>query len=173
MTIHSSNPFATEPDPVRRFRGRLGGAVSLWTTGAGPTRAGLTVSSLMVANGSPGRVLGLLDQDSDLLGALEHSGLAVVQLLEWDDRDLAEAFGGVAPAPGGPFTLGSWTDTSHGPALAARTHALVRLESAVEVGWSVLATATIEEVVVVADQHPLEHRRGRYRDAGGAAPDRS
>jgi flavin reductase (DIM6/NTAB) family NADH-FMN oxidoreductase RutF len=166
MTIHSSNPFATDPDPVRRFRGRLGGAVSLWTTGTGSTRAGLTVSSLMVANGAPGRVLGLLDQDSDLLGALEHSGLAAIQLLEWADRDLAEAFGGVAPAPGGPFTLGSWTDTSHGPVLTDRTHALVRLESLVEVGWSVLATTAIEDVGVVEDHHPLEHRRGRYRDAG-------
>jgi flavin reductase (DIM6/NTAB) family NADH-FMN oxidoreductase RutF len=166
MTIHSSNPFATDPDPVRRLRGRLGGAVSLWTAGTGSTRAGLTVSSLMVANGDPGRVLGLLDPDSDFREVLEDTGLAVVQLLEWDDRDLAEAFGGVGPAPGGPFTLGSWTDTSHGPALTDRTHALVRLESLVEVGWSVLATAVIEDTAVVADHHPLEHRRGRYRDAG-------
>jgi hypothetical protein len=44
MTIHASNPFAADPDPVRRFRGRLGGAVSLWTAGDGPGRAGLTVS---------------------------------------------------------------------------------------------------------------------------------
>ena len=166
MTIHSSNPFATEPDPIRRFRGRLGGAVSLWTAGTGSTRAGLTVSSLMVANGAPARVLGLLDPDSDFRGVLEDTGRAVVQLLEWDDRDLAEAFGGLGPAPGGPFTLRSWTDTAYGPLLADRTHALVRLESAADVGWSVLATAVIVEVVAVEEHHPLEHRRGRYREAG-------
>ena len=42
MTIHSGHPFADpEPDPVRRLRGRLGGAVTLWTTGDGrdPRRA--------------------------------------------------------------------------------------------------------------------------------------
>ena len=42
MTIHSRHPFADpEPDEVRRFRGRLGGAVTLWTTGEGavPRRA--------------------------------------------------------------------------------------------------------------------------------------
>jgi hypothetical protein len=61
------------------------------------------------------------------------------------------------------FTLGSWTQTTHGPALEDRTRALVRLESLTEVGWSVLATATIEEIVMVEDRHPLEHRRGRYR----------
>jgi flavin reductase (DIM6/NTAB) family NADH-FMN oxidoreductase RutF len=166
VTIHSSNPFAADPDPVRRFRGRLGGAVSLWTAGADATRAGLTVSSVMVANGSPGRVLGLLDPDSTLREVLEDSGLAVVQLLEWGDRELADAFGGTAPAPGGPFRQGSWDQTTHGPALADRSRALVRLESLVEVGWSVLATAAIEEIVMTEDRRPLGHRRGRYRDLG-------
>ncbi|RNM14136.1 flavin reductase family protein [Nocardioides pocheonensis] len=162
MTIHSSNPFATEPDPVRRFRGRLGGAVSLWTTGAGAARAGLTVASVMVANGSPGRLLGLLDPDATLTEELLRTGLGVVQLLEWDDRDLADAFGGVAPAPGGPFVGGTWQETDHGPLLEGRTHALVAVESAVEVGWSLLVTTTTEQVVVVEERRPLEHRRGRY-----------
>jgi len=164
MTIHSSHPFASAPDPVRRLRGRIGGAVSLWTAGDTDTRAGLTVSSVMVANGEPGRILGLLDPDSALTDALGRSGLGVVHLLEWGDRDLAEAFGGVAPAPGGPFTLGAWTQTAHGPVLADRTHALVRLESTAEVGWSTLATVVIEDVTVLEDHQPLEHRRGRYRD---------
>jgi flavin reductase (DIM6/NTAB) family NADH-FMN oxidoreductase RutF len=163
MTIHTSDPFAAEPDPVRRFRGRLGGAVSLWTAGAGQERTGLTVSSVMVANGDHGRMLGLLDPDAALVEVLRSTGRGVVQLLEWPDRDLADAFGGIAPAPGGPFRLGSWTETTHGPVLRDRTHALVRLERTTEVGWSLLATAVIDEVVMVADRHPLEHRRGRYR----------
>jgi flavin reductase (DIM6/NTAB) family NADH-FMN oxidoreductase RutF len=167
MTIHSSHPFATESDPVRRFRGRLGGAVSLWTAGSGQDRAGLAVSSLMVANGSPALVLGLLDPDSALCDALETTGRGVVQLLEWADRDLADAFGGVAPAPGGAFTLGTWSQSEHGPVLADRTHARVRLESLTGAGWSVLATATVEDIVMREDRHPLEHRRGRYRDAAG------
>jgi flavin reductase (DIM6/NTAB) family NADH-FMN oxidoreductase RutF len=166
MTIHSSHPFASAPDPVRRFRGRIGGAVSLWTSGDAGTRAGLTVSSVMVANGEPGLVLGLLDPDSTLTDVLARTGLGVVHLLEWADRDLAEAFGGVAPAPGGPFTLGTWTQTVHGPVLADRTHALVRLASTAEVGWSTLATVVIEDITVLEDHHPLEHRRGRYRDGG-------
>ena len=44
MTIHSEHPFLepeAERDPVRRLRGRLGGAVTLWTAGdgTGPGRA--------------------------------------------------------------------------------------------------------------------------------------
>lgn len=172
MTIHKEHPFAEPEDAVRRFRGRLGGAVSLWTAGAGAQRAGLTVSSLMVANGSPAAVLGLLDPESDLYDALEAGGTAVVQLLQGADRDLADAFGGLAPAPGGAFRHGTWEQTSHGPALAGRSRAHVRLDRSEDVGWSRLVVATIEEVVLVEDHDPLEHRRGRYRRGPGDVGDR-
>lgn len=165
MTIHREHPFLDPPDPVRRFRGRLGGAVSLWTSGEDAGRAGLTVSSLMVANGDPAAVVGLLDPDSDLFAVLEETGRAVVQLLSWADRDLADAFGGVSPAPGGLFRLGVWEQTSHGPALVGRSRALVRLVRAEDAGWLRLVVADIEDVELVADEAPLEHRRGRYRHA--------
>lgn len=166
MTIHTSHPFL-EPegdrDPVRRLRGRLGGSVSLWTAGGAEDRAGLTVSSWMVAGGEPGRVLALLDPDADLTDVLLDTGRGVLQLLQWEDRDLADAFAGVAPAPGGVWRLGDWVDTPHGPRLAhAPTWAALSVESDVEVGWSRLVTCTLDEVVVGDDLSPLTHRRGRY-----------
>lgn len=165
MTIHSTHPFAEPPesrDQVRRFRGRLGGAVSLWTTQA-DRRQGLTVSSLMVANGEPARVLGLLDPDSDLAEALAAEVRVVVQLLEWRHRDLAEMFAGTAPAPGGPFAQADFVDTDWGPRLADVTTWMgVRVDSAREVGWSSEVSAVIEHVEVGEEQHPLQHRRGRW-----------
>jgi len=167
VTIHSEHPFL-EPeshrDQVRRFRGRLGGAVSLWTTGSGPDRAGLTVSSLMVAPGEPARVLGLLDPDSDLVESVQRTGTAVVQLLSWGHRDLADAFAGVAPAPGGPFRLAQWEDTGWGPVLrGAGAWAGLRFEGEpTEVGWSVLLDGVVEQVEVGEETEPLVHRRGRY-----------
>ena len=163
MTIHTENPFAEPPDPVRRFRGRLGGAVTLWTSGEGRDRAGLTVSSVMVANGTPAAIVALVDPDSDLIDSIERSRRAVVHLLRGADRDLAEAFGGQGPAPGGPFRLREWTQTSAGPALPDRSLAKVRLERSEAVGWSRLVVATIEEIALVEDGDGLEHRRGRYR----------
>ncbi len=166
MTIHSEHPFLepeSERDPIRRLRGRLGGAVTLWTAGDADERAGLTVSSLMVAAGDPGRVLGLVDPDSDLAEELQRTGRAVVHLLVWEHRDLADAFAGVAPAPGGPFRLGRFEQTSWGPRLTdAGTWAGVSLESAVDVGWSSLLTCVIDEVTLGDDAPPLVHRRGRY-----------
>ncbi|MFZ5848102.1 MAG: flavin reductase family protein [Actinomycetota bacterium] len=172
MTIHSEHPFAqpeSERDPVRRFRGRLGGTVSLWTTGEGPARAGLTVSSLMVAAGEPSRVLALVDPDSDLADAVQDNQVAVVQLLECEHRDLAEAFAGLAPAPGGLFRLGSWVDTDWGPRLeGAGAWMGVRLAGEPrEAGWSLLVEAVIEHVEIGEETEPLVHRRGRYvRPAG-------
>jgi flavin reductase (DIM6/NTAB) family NADH-FMN oxidoreductase RutF len=173
MTIHDEHPFL-EPhrDEVRRLRARVGATVSLWTSGrlADRTAAGLTVSSWLVIGGEPGRLVGALDPDSDLAELLQQDGRAVVQLLHWPDRDLAEMFAGTMPAPGGAFRAAPFTDTRHGPRLdRATTWAGVRLESVQPVGWSVLVTAAIEELVVgAADEDWLVHRGGRYqRPVGG------
>ena len=163
MTIHSSHPFPTPDDPVRRLRGRLGGTVSLWTSGSGDDRAGLTVSSFMVAAGEPARLLALVDPDSELADTLADTGRAVVQLLSWRHRDLAEAFAGTAPAPGGPFRSAEFADTPWGPRLAdAGTWAGVTVESAASVGWSDLVTVVVDELAVGDEDEPLFHRRGRY-----------
>jgi flavin reductase (DIM6/NTAB) family NADH-FMN oxidoreductase RutF len=163
VTIHSSHPFPTPEDPVRRLRGRLGGTVSLWTAGAGEDRAGLTVSSFMVAAGEQARLLALVDPDSDLADALAETGRAVVQLLSWRHRDLAEAFAGTAPAPGGPFRSAAFDATPWGPRLAdAGTWAGVSVESRVSVGWSDLVTVVVDELTVGDEDEPLFHRRGRY-----------
>jgi len=145
--------------------------VTLWTTGAGTSRAGLTVSSVLVAPGEPGRVLGLLDPDSDLAEALADTGTAVVGLLTWAQRDLADAFAGVAPAPGGVFRLGAWSDSEWGPVLeGVSAWAGVRVAGEPRpVGWSVLVEAEVEHVEILDDpaEEPLVHRRGRYvRPAG-------
>ena len=165
MTIHSDHPFPTEDDPVRRFRGRLGGAVALVTRGADADRAGLTVSSLMVANGDPARVLFLVDPDSDLGETLTIGSRAVVQLLAWPHRHLAEAFAGTAPAPGGPFRTGTFVDSEWGPRLVdATAWASVAVEALEEVGWSLLVTAVVDaaEIGPAAADEALLHRRGRW-----------
>ena len=164
MTIHSTHPFAdADPDPARRFRGRLGGAVTLWTAGDEDDRAGLTVTSLMVALGPEPTLLALLDPDSDLLEVLRGTGRAVVHLLSWGERQLAEAFAGTAPAPGGPFRQAPFVQSEHGPRLAgAAAWADVALVGEREVGWSVEVATRIERVEIGEDDDPLLHRRGRF-----------
>jgi flavin reductase (DIM6/NTAB) family NADH-FMN oxidoreductase RutF len=111
-------------------------------------------------------VLALLDPDADLTERLLASGRGVVQLLTWEDRDLAEMFAGTAPAPGGAFRQAEFAPTEWGPRLAsALTWAGVRVESQAQVGWSALVTTVVERLEVADDDRiePLRHYRGRYR----------
>lgn len=172
MTIHSDHPFVPPEggrDPLRRLRGRLPSPVSVWTTGDGRERAGLTISSLLVADGEPGRVLGLVDGDSDFWDA--DPSAWVVNVLGAEHRFLADAFAGTAPAPGGPFTLGSWTDSEWGPVLAA-TAGWVGVRRADveprEVGWGLLVEGVVEHVEI-GDADAMVHVRGRYREGGHTA----
>lgn len=169
MTIHGEHPFLppeSERSPVRRFRGRLPSPVTLWTSSYGGKRAGLTVSSMLVADGDPGFVIGLIDPDSDLWETLREARTAVVSLLGEPHRQLADAFGYVAPAPGGPFRLIDWTDTAWGPApVGVTTWAGCTLVSPdpAEVGWGLQVQLEIVHVELGADDVPaLVHRRGRY-----------
>lgn len=167
MTIHTGHPFAeAAPDPARRFRARALGGVTLWTAGSDDERAGLTVTSLMVALGQEASVLALLDPDSDLVEVLRETGRGVVQVLSWADRQLAEAFAGTSPAPGGPFRQAEFVATGHGPRLvSADTWVEVRLVDEREVGWSVEVRAAIEQVAIGDLDDPLLHRRGRFHRA--------
>ena len=170
MTIHSEHPFVpdeAERDPVRRLRGRVGGTVSLWTSGTGAERAGLTVSSYLVSPGDPAHIVGLLHPESELLERVLETGTAVVQLLEWRDRELADVFAGMFPAPGGAFRRGTWAQTEWGPVLTtASAWAGVRLSPDAAqraVGWSDLVDTVVETVLIGEEQDPLVHRRGRYQ----------
>jgi flavin reductase (DIM6/NTAB) family NADH-FMN oxidoreductase RutF len=170
VTIHSEHPFVppeTDRDPVRRLRGRVGGTVSLWTAGSSSDRAGLTVSSYLVSPGEPAHVIGLLHPESELLERLLETGTSVVQLLDWRDRELADVFAGLFPAPGGAFRRGTWEQTAWGPVLTtASAWAGVRLagdEAARRpAGWSDLVDTIVETVVIGDEDRPLVHRRGRY-----------
>ncbi len=137
--------------------------MTLWTSGSDRDRAGLTVSSLMVAGGEPARILALLDPDSDLAETLQRTGRAVVHLLGWRHRDLADAFAGVAPAPGGAFRLAEFEAGEWGPRLVdSPAWAAVSLESERDVGWSSLVTCVVDDVHLGEDTAPLVHRRGHY-----------
>src|SRR5437762_5272670 len=108
MSIHPEDPFATPEhlrSPVRRLRGRLPAAVTLWTA---PGPAGLTVSSTLIADGEPGRVLGLIDDESELWSAIESAGRFAVIPLAPRHRQLADRFAGLMPAPGGLFRGEAW-----------------------------------------------------------------
>lgn len=122
----------------------------------------------MVGDGDPAEVIGLVDEDSDLADLALRTRTVAVSVLGWAHRGMADAFAGTAPAPGGPFRLGSWTDTDWGPVLddaVGWIGARLRPGQPDHAGWGLLFRATIEKVEVsaAADAVVMTHLRGRYR----------
>jgi flavin reductase (DIM6/NTAB) family NADH-FMN oxidoreductase RutF len=165
VTIHSEHPFVPpegDRDPLRRLRGQLPAPVTVWTAGTGRERRGLTVSSVLVAAGDPAHVLGLVDEEADLWA--EPPTTLVVNVLGPDHAYLADAFAGTAPAPGGPFTQGEWSDSDWGPDLVDAAAWLgVRLVPGPprHVGWGLLLDGVVEHVETTSTA-VLTHVRGRY-----------
>jgi 3-hydroxy-9,10-secoandrosta-1,3,5(10)-triene-9,17-dione monooxygenase reductase component len=117
-----------------------------------------------VADGAPGRLLGLVDEESDFFDAVRRSRRFAVVPLADTDQQVADRFAGLMPAPGGPFATGEWIETGFGPVpAAAGTWAGCRLDSERACGWARLLEATIDTVRLDAAPAPLLHFRGRYQ----------
>lgn len=171
VSIHTEHPFLTpEPDrdPVRRARGRLNAPVTIWTTGRQRERAGLTVSSMIVAEGQPAQVVGLVNPDSALGEVIEESRTLVVNVLSSEHRTISDVFADRTPSPGGKFRTGDWTDTRWGPVLdgvPAWIGARLVDEPMIKAGWAYLVRAEIEKVhlsALIAGDQALGYLRGRY-----------
>lgn len=166
MTIHSDHPFIPPPherNQARRLRGRLPAPVTLWTAIGDDGPAAWTVSSLLVVDGEPPEVAGLLKEATDLYDAALSSGRVAVTVLGDEHRHLADAAAELAPAPGGIWRLAEFTDTEWGPVVAGRSWFGARIGGTPEpIGWNVLARGAIEHIHLT-DGHTLGVLRGRYR----------
>jgi flavin reductase (DIM6/NTAB) family NADH-FMN oxidoreductase RutF len=165
--IHAEHPFADLPedrDPVRRFRGRLVSPVTIFTSGEGDRRTGLTVSSLFVAEGELGRLHAVVGPNTDLWDVVAETERFVVHVCGVDDTGLAEVFAGLRPSPGGLFATTSTTPSKWGPVVDEIPDRLFcSLESRVESGNSGVLAGVVDGVELSDIEDPLIHFRGTYR----------
>jgi len=166
--IHEDeNPFVVpeaDRDPIRRFRGRLAAPVTIVTAGEASGIAGLTISSIMVAEGSPGSVHFLLGATADVYGIIQRTDRFVVHVLARVDRGLSDIFAGRRPNPGGPFSGISYSPTEWGPVLDdVSDRAYCSGVSVSEQGYSLLVSAGVDRVEFADLTDPLGYFRGRYR----------
>ncbi len=167
IRIGTAHPFATPPErraPARRLRGRLVAPVTVWTAGRPPGGAGLTVSSLLVAEGEPARLLGLIDPTSAFWEAMQESGRFVVHLLAAGDRSLAERFSENRPPVRGAFDGLDVAASPWGPVLGGtRPRAACRLAGSTTVGYAELVEGVVEQLELDDLDDPLAWQHGRYR----------
>jgi 3-hydroxy-9,10-secoandrosta-1,3,5(10)-triene-9,17-dione monooxygenase reductase component len=167
IRIGGQHPFATPPqrrDPVRRWRGRLLAPVTVWTAGGTSGGAGLTVSSVLVAEGQPARLLGLIDPTTALFEAMREAGAFVVHALAAGDRALAERFSEIRPPIRGAFEGLEVAGSPWGPVLGgARPRAACRLEGSSPAGYAELVAGVIEQLELHDLEDPLAWLHGGYR----------
>ena len=165
--VHEDHPFETpadQRDPARRFRGRMAAPVTIVTSGSGDHRTGLTVSSLMVAEGDPSRIYFLLGSTTDLFYGLEETGKFVVHVLESGDSALADIFAGLRPSPGGRFTNVAVEQSEWGPVLTdIETRAYCTFEGGDEETFFIVAEGRIDKLELSGLEDPLVYFRGAYR----------
>lgn len=167
-TIHDEHPFLDPEDqrhPIRRFRGRLAAPVTIVTAGTPEDHTGLTVSSLMVAEGEPARIHFLLGDQSYLWDRIRQYGTFTVHVLDYDHRKLSGRFAGVDPSPGGPFAGIDTEPSDHGPIITSiDTRAACRYEAhRPGDGAYVIVDGIIEDVTLHDLTDPLQWFRGSYR----------
>ena len=174
------DPFETpaaERRDDRRLRGRLVAPVTIWTAHAADgSPAGLTVSSLLVAEGDPALVHGIVDPLSALHEAAGEQGGFLVHVLEAGDERLASLFAGAYPVD--PFEEVGWRASPEGPLLEGdRTVVTCRFVESRPSGFQSLVQGEITSVhfpgraagtgtgtaVGAAGGAPLAWYRGRFR----------
>ena len=164
--IHDEHPFADPEDlrdPVRRFRGRLAAPVTVITAGGPQSRTGLTISSLVVAEGEPSRIFFLCGTATDLWSAIEESGGFVVHVLEESHREISDRFAGIRPSPGGLFVGLDPEDTEWGPVIPSiGTRAFCSFTGHTETSVYALVDGVVDRVDLSEITHPLQYFRGRY-----------
>ena len=165
--IHPEHPFQTpadEREPARRLRGRLALPVTIWTSAGTDGPAGLTVSSVLVAEGQPSAVIGLINDTSDLWDAIGAAGRFVVHVLGENHRELAERFAGQRPSPGGLFQGLDVEDGEFGPVLnELKERAHCKLFDTADAGYQRMVRGLIHEVEVADLGTPLVYFRGGFR----------
>jgi 3-hydroxy-9,10-secoandrosta-1,3,5(10)-triene-9,17-dione monooxygenase reductase component len=167
VTVHGTDPFATPPEHrsiARRLRGRLAMGVGVWTSGRADARTGLTISSMMLSEGSPSIILGLMNETTDLYDAINDTNTFVVHLLGARHRVIADRFAGLRPSPGGLFVGIEVEDRDWGPVMTAfpnRVHC--RYLGTTHAGYQELVTGEIERIELDDLVDPLIYFRGRYR----------
>jgi 3-hydroxy-9,10-secoandrosta-1,3,5(10)-triene-9,17-dione monooxygenase reductase component len=167
IRIRRQPPFAVPAerrDPARRLRGRLVAPVTIWTAGQLPGGAGLTVSSVLVAEGQPARLLGLIDPTSAFWETMQESRAFVVHVLAAGDQSLAERFSEIRPPIQGPFDRLEVSESPWGPVLGgSRPRAACRLAGSASVGYAELVEGTIERLELPDLEDPLAYLHGGYR----------
>jgi hypothetical protein len=137
--------------------------VTGWTAGQLPGGAGLTVSLVLVPQGQPARLLGLLDPTSVVWETVLEPRVLVVQVLAAGDQALAERCSKVRPPIRGSFERLAVAGSPWSGAGGSRPGAACRLAGSTPVGYAELVQGQVEQLELPDLEDPLASRHGGSR----------
>ncbi|NHB84892.1 hypothetical protein G7085_10535 [Tessaracoccus sp. HDW20] len=76
--------------------------MSIWTSSDGAHRDGWTISSMLVADGEPGELVAMVNEDADWWDLFRATGTATVNVLGAGQGPVSEAFARLAPSRAAP-----------------------------------------------------------------------
>lgn len=169
-SVHYGNPWQDPPshrDPVRQARASMPWPVTVWLAGASGAQPGsallrgLTVSSVMVAQGEPPLLAGLLPPLSDLAEVIAVPGATfTVSVLGQGQQRYARHFSGEPTIPDQELAYAS---SPFGPVLSdVPTWLGCRCRSGREFGWSLLVEAEVVEAHTTSAAVGLAWYRGGF-----------
>jgi 3-hydroxy-9,10-secoandrosta-1,3,5(10)-triene-9,17-dione monooxygenase reductase component len=167
--IRSGDPFADRPedrDPGRRFRGRLATPVTAWTSESPATgRAAITVASLMIGEGAPSTIFGLIDPLSTFVDAVTSSRRFVVHIVPEGRYRLADQLAGRSHTALDRFADVAVSTSGWGPVIDDLTsRAYCSVLDVDPVGAALLVSGVIDEIDLEDPApEPLVYLRGYYR----------
>lgn len=160
--------MSAEAEGFRQMMSRWATGVSVVTSHAGGTDAGLTVNAFLSVSLRPPLVLISLTLDADSTPVVRSSRSFVVNLLAHDQRGLSERFARVIP-PSEKFRDLAVRRTAEGAAVLAGTLGALRCRVLDErvVADHVLFIAEVVEVLPGRDAAPLLFFHSGYAEAVG------
>lgn len=125
------------------------------------------MSSVLVAEGEPSLIVGLMNDTSDLWDVIQATRSWVVHVLSEDSTELAERFAGRRPSPGGLFVDVDVEASEFGPVLPRFSNrAYCRLLDVSAAGYQRLIRGSIERIETDEFEDPLLYFRGGYKRLG-------
>ncbi|MGH9122485.1 MAG: flavin reductase family protein [Acidimicrobiales bacterium] len=152
-------------DPQRQFRGHLAAPVTVWTAYSDAhERSALTVSSILLAEGDPPSVLGLVGPLTDFWEAVRESKRFVVHILSEDQGRIGDQCAGLYPGLDSAFEGLSVRRSEWGPVLdAVGRRAFCHLHSFLDIGYSILARGEVGRIEhPTSGEDPLVRYRSEY-----------
>lgn len=154
-----------DAEAFRQAMRRLAATVTIVATGKSPDRCGMTATAVCSLTVNPAQILTCLNAASSTCRAVRNNGRFSVNILDAEQKALAERFAGAGQLAGeGKFDDAEWLDDDTGVPILTRSVAVIGCEvkHAWPVDTHVILIGAVTRLWLQHEEPPLIYRDGRF-----------